>query len=117
MFSLSDVWQAFLGFCIRFWDSKSQPEQNETIYLLKLESERNHQMMLKLLESVTAGIHQVEPEVQSELPKPIGQLNWKAQAAKLTRESIEKRRQLEAEAKAGLMTEIKTLEQETGVNQ
>ena len=129
MFKLSDVWQAFLGFCVRFWDGLAQPHENETIYLLKLEAERNHKFLEKMI-GILSTTNKIEAKVDelAELPRPLGVQNWKQRANQLTRESIERRRQLEAEARNAMSNDakvtnpeatksIEALEEELGVVQ
>lgn len=126
MFKLSDVWQAFLGWMIRFWDSRSQPHENETIYLLKLEAERNHKLLERLIEQIS---NQLRPEIKNdepvELPRPLGVQSWKQRANQLTQDSIRRRRELEEEARNSMnkvnpnpesLKSIEALEQELGVS-
>lgn len=128
MFTLKDVWVSFLSAIIRFWDARFQPQENETVYLLKLELERERAEKVKLLNSVLEHLNKPvisEIEENEKLPKPIGTLNWRARAAQLTADSVKRRlarEQNEAEARNALnqsansIQSVEDLEKELNVS-
>lgn len=122
MYRIQDLWQSILTAFIRFWDNRFQLNVTEdTNYLLKLELERSHKLVLSLIDKISSRPESIEsPTKYEEEPKPIGPVHWRAQAAKLTADSIKRRKELEAEMKALKVNpkaneSIEALEKELGV--
>lgn len=126
MYNLSNVWQSFLEALVRFWENRFQTEENELVYFLKIELEKERAEKAKLLNTVLefACPKPIEPMAQEENKelKPIGQVHWRVKARELEAQARARRQELDREAKEALTkpvakVTVEELERELGVNE
>lgn len=122
-FKLYDVWQAFLA-CMIDWFNRRKPE-DPVLSMLRLELEYAHiekEILVRALSEATRPkFEEVKTEEQTNF-MPIGKETWQARARRLTAESIQRRKEMEAEHKAATQVQpirsvetIEDLEKELAV--
>lgn len=100
-FELKHVWQAFLSWMIDKFNYRKPDDP--ILSMLRLELEYAHiekELLVRTITELTKPKTEVEARSDINDFKPVGRESWQAKAQRLSRESFERRRQMEAEYKA-----------------